>query len=139
MNRPSRIPARGPGGLHRRLVLVLCLIVWTGAVIATHTPADRLPQSGVSDKLLHAVGYFVLTGVLWLTLSAYQVSGLKRIALIFFAMLAYAAIDEITQPLVGREDSFGDWLADVIGATASLVLFELLALGRAWSAPRPKG
>ncbi len=131
MNRPVRI-------LHRRLVLIVCLIVWAAAVIATHTPIDRLPHSGVSDKLLHAVGYFVLAGILWLTLWVHGVTGAKRIACIFFAMLAYAAIDELTQPLVGRDDSLGDWLADVIGATVSLILLELLALGRSWSAPRRK-
>ena len=131
MNRPSHI-------LRRRLVLVLCLIVWATAVIATHIPTGRLPISGVSDKLLHAAGYFVLAGVLWLTLSVHGVSGAKRITFIFFAMLAYAAIDELTQPLVGREDSIGDWLADVIGATASLIFLEMLALGRSWSPRRPK-
>ena len=131
MNRPARI-------LRRRLVLAVCLIVWVGAVIATHIPVDRLPRSGVSDKLLHAAGYFVLAGIFWLTLSVHGVSGAKRIACIFFAMVAYAAIDEMTQPLVGREDSIGDWLADIAGATASLILLELLALGRSWSPPRPK-
>ena len=137
MNRPARIPARARG-LRRRLVLVGCLIVWVAAVIATHIPVGRLPHSGVSDKLLHAAGYFVLAGVLWLTLRVHGVSGAKRITLVFFAMVAYAAIDEMTQPLVGRDDSIGDWLADVIGATASLIFLELLALGRSWSPRRSK-
>ena len=131
MNRPARI-------LHRRLVLIVCLIVWAGAVIATHIPVDRLPHSGISDKLLHAAGYFVLAGVLWLTLRVHGVSGAKRIVCIFFAMVAYAAIDEMTQPLVGRDDSIGDWLADVIGATTSLIFLELLSLGRSWSPRRSK-
>ena len=125
--------------LRRRLILVLCLIVWVAALIATHAPANRLPRVGVSDKVLHAVGYFILTGVFWLTLQVHGVAGAKRIACIFFAMLAYAAIDEMTQPLVGRDNSIYDWLADVAGTIAALTLLELLALGRSWSPRRRTG
>ncbi len=131
MIRPSHI-------MRRRLILSACLVVWAGAIIATHIPASRLPRTGVSDKFLHAAGYFVLSGLFWLTLWVHGVTGVKRIALIFFTMLAYAAIDEITQPLVGREDSLGDWLADVTGAIIALILLELLTLARSWAPRRLK-
>ncbi|MDY7010487.1 MAG: VanZ family protein [Planctomycetota bacterium] len=125
--------------LRRRLTLVLFLIIWATAVIATHIPAERLPKANISDKILHAAGFFLLAGVFWLTLWMYGVDGAKRITLIFFTMLTYAAIDEMTQPLVGRENSLGDWLADVAGTIAALTLLELMALWRSWSAPRPAG
>ena len=131
MTRPSHI-------MRRRLILSACLIVWVGALIATHIPASHLPRAGVSDKLLHAAGYFVISGLFWLTLRVHGVTGTKRIALIFFTMLAYAAIDEITQPLVGRDNSLGDWLADVTGAVIALILLELLTLARSWSPHRTK-
>ena len=123
--------------MRRRLILSACLIAWSGALIATHIPAAHLPRAGVSDKVLHAAGYFIISGLFWLTLWAYGVTGAKRIGLIFFTMLAYAAIDEITQPLVGRDNSLGDWLADVTGTIIALILLELLALARSWS-PRRK-
>ncbi len=125
--------------LRRRLILVLCLIVWVAAVTATHTPANRLPRADVSDKVLYAVGFFILAGVFWLTLQVHGVAGAKRITCIFFTMLAYAAIDEMTQPLVGRDNSLGDWLADVAGTIAALTLLELLTLARSWSVFRRTG
>ena len=131
MTRPSHI-------MRRRLVLSACLIVWAGALIATHLPADRLPMAGVSDKLLHAAGYFVISGLFWLTLRVHGVAAGKRIALVFFTMLAYAAIDEITQPLVGRDNSLGDWFADITGMIIALTLLELLTLARSWSPRRKK-
>ncbi len=131
MTRPSHI-------MRRRLVLSACIIVWAGALIATHIPAERLPRVGGSDKLLHAAGYFVISGLFWLTLRVHGVAGAKRITLIFFTMLAYAAIDEITQPLVGRGSSIGDWLADITGTIIALILLELLTLARSWSPRRTK-
>ena len=124
--------------MRRRLILSACLIVWVGAFIATHIPAGHLPRAGVSDKFLHAAGYFVISGLFWLTLRVYGVMGAKRIALIFFTMLAYAAIDEITQPLVERDNSLGDWLADITGMIIALILLELLTLARSWSPRRTK-
>ncbi len=115
----------------RRIVLSVCLVIWVSALIATHIPPGYVLRGGLSDKFLHAVGYFGLAAVFWMTLRVYRVDGLKRAVCVFFVMLAYAALDEITQPLVGREDSFLDWIADVGGATAALIVLELPTMWRA--------
>ena len=121
MNRVSNITRR-----HRRIVQACCVTFWIAAMIATHIPAGRLPHMSVSDKFLHAACYFVLAAMFWLTLWAYEVGRPSRIAYVFFAASAYAAIDEMTQPLVGRVDSLGDWAADAFGAAVALVACEVL-------------
>ena len=111
---------------HRRIVLTASAILWVGAMIATHIPVGMLPPIVLSDKLAHSAGYFVLAGMFWLTLWAYRARAWRRAALVFFVGAAYAAVDEITQPLARRSASFGDWIADVVGAVAALVVCELL-------------
>ena len=120
--------ARDIGRRHRHALLAACLILWAGAMVATHIPPARVPRLGLSDLLLHALGYFVLAGVFWLTLLAYGVRPWARAAHVFFAATAYAAVDEITQPLVSRNAAWGDWAADVLGAAVALLACEMLAL-----------
>ena len=40
-------------------------------------------------------------------------------------MIAYAALDEMTQPLVNRYAAFDDWLGDVVGAAGAVMVLEL--------------
>jgi len=114
--------------LRRRAVLAICVILWTAALVATHIPPARVPRLGVGDRLLHAVGFFALATVFWLTLVLYEFRRLRRDVIVVLAMLAYAAVDETTQPLVGRAASLLDWAADAFGACLALVVSELLAL-----------
>ena len=48
--------------------------------------------------------------------------------------ILYGAFDEITQPLVNRHAAWRDWLADVLGALAAIVIFEAISAlrKRAW-------
>lgn len=126
---------------HRRIILTASAILWVGAMIATHIPVGKLPHIGLSDKLAHSAGYFVLAGMFWLTLWAYRAQASRRAALVFFVAAAYAAVDEITQPLARRNASFGDWIADVVGAVAALVVCELLVrmIKAGGERPAPKG
>jgi len=109
------------GALHVALALT-----WLGAFVATHIPRGDVPPIGVSDKTLHALGYFVLATLLLLTLAARGAARVRRAALTAAVLAAYAAVDEITQALVNRQPAVDDWLADVLGAAAAIALWEVV-------------
>ena len=112
-------------------------VSWIAAFVATHIPKQHLPRGiHVGDKMLHAAGYFLLGGLLLLTRSAWGATWPRRAAWVVLVLAAYAAFDEITQPLVNRAAAVGDWLADTGGALAAVVLGEaILALFRRKPAP----
>ncbi len=108
-----------------RILWVLLGVVWVGAFTATHIPPAGLPKTGTGDKVLHAVGYFGLGAVFFAALAA-SGAGLRRTAALVLVLLTvYGAIDELTQPLVGRSAAWSDWLADVFGAAAAAAVCTL--------------
>jgi VanZ family protein len=77
-----------------------------------------------ADKLVHATLYGTL-GFLAARALAAGVGGLaaRRLAVAAAAIAAFAAFDEWHQDFVpGRSSDRLDWLADVVGATAGLVV-----------------
>ena len=130
LTRASRL-----GGL-RRPLLVMTVLLWVGAFVATHVPAETIPQMHVSDKWLHFMGFLVLAAALHLTLVVHGIGRWRRVAATLLSMAAYAALDERTQPLVNRSCSPTDAVADLCGAIAAVVALELVlvltrGLGRA--------
>lgn len=91
----------------------------------THLPAEQLrmiPWS-VSDGVLHVLGYTGLGGVtIWMWTCQPHVAGLRTVAWCVAGFLVYAAMDEGTQPLVGRSCELSDWLADVLGASVGTIV-----------------
>jgi VanZ family protein len=111
---------------HRRLLAILLSVLWVGAFAATHIPKAHMPTDiHVSDKTLHAVGYFVLGAMLLLTLASRGKPRWTRVLLTLALLAAYGAVDEITQPLVNRTAAFTDWLADIAGTAAAVIIIEL--------------
>jgi len=101
-------------------------VTWLGAFLATHVPAEKVPDVHVTDKTLHAVGYFVLATLLLAWLAARGVRRIRRATIAIVALAVYGAIDEATQPLVQRHASIEDWLADLAGVLAAAIVCELL-------------
>ena len=113
---------------HRRTILIACMGAWLVEVVATHVPAPRAPHFHVSDKALHAIAYFLLGGLFWLTLRAYGMRRWRRTIYVLATLAVYAALDELTQELVtGRHAAVGDWLADMAGLVTVVMLTELVA------------
>ncbi len=113
---------------YRRAILIACVGAWVVEMIATHIPAPRAPHLHVSDKALHAIAYFLLGGLFWLTLRAYGMGRWKRTLYVLVTLTVYAALDELTQELVtGRHAAVGDWLADMVGLVTVVILTELVA------------
>jgi len=114
----------GPPGRASKLMSASCAVLWGAAFITTHIPETGLPAFRLGDKVLHFFGYLVLAGWLGLTLTARKVAGARRVIWLLGIAVAYAAFDEITQPIFGRCASLTDWLADVCGVIAAAVLLE---------------
>src|SRR5262245_30420872 len=109
----------------RRSILrpILCLITFGLAFYVTHLPPSNLPQLGRFDKLLHFAG-FVYLGMmaLWQVLPARMMPSRKQVLAVLLIILAYAALDELTQPLVHRDCELLDWAADALGAAVGIAL-----------------
>jgi VanZ family protein len=99
---------------------IMVASAWLVCFLGTHTPADRIPSTGLTDKTLHSFGYGILAGLFLLALWSRGVSWARRGAWSLAVLLAYAAIDESTQLLVGRDASIFDWLADALGVALAL-------------------
>jgi VanZ family protein len=95
--------------------------LWISAAVATHTPVTVKGASD-ADKAYHFTGYFVLCGVFILTLAYCGIPLVRRSILAVTIMGLYGILDEITQPLVSRSAELMDWVADLAGASASVMI-----------------
>ena len=134
---------RGTAGTkrgYRWLVRLLAVYVFV-LILGTHYPGEPEVIRGVrwpgADKLAHFGIYCGLTGLLAFVVSWRSIDRQSRTGLsaAWYAGIAvfvstFAAVDELTQPWTGRERDFKDWLADVAGMAAGLILFSLVMLYR---------
>jgi VanZ family protein len=105
-------------------MLSFCIILWVCAFVVSHFPLEKLPEMPTSDKTLHFAGFFILGAVLLLTLRIYRKARRRRIAFTAISTIVYAAMDEITQPLVNRHADMADFAVDVAGVVAAIVVCE---------------
>ncbi len=110
------------------------LIIWLPVVlysllivVASSMPASRLPKGGLwrYDKLIHAAEYAVLGGLLVRGIVRAVVTRRIGLALLVAAVIAVAfgASDEVHQLATpGRDSSWGDLLADGVGALVGAAL-----------------
>jgi len=76
------------------------------------------------DKLIH-MGEYTIFGVLMSRAMIYKVSTRGRLFL-FTLLIAgcFAALDEAYQILIpGRDNSYGDWVADVVGVILGSLIY----------------
>jgi VanZ family protein len=104
-------------------IWVILASYWIALFIATHVPMEMvLLPGGVPDLIPHFITYAVLA-VLFATallVTARRLNGRHFVAA-WILIAVYGAIDEVTQPLVGRQASLLDWLADAAGAAVGLM------------------
>jgi VanZ family protein len=110
-----------------RLWRWLLTAYWLALFAATHVPKDfpAIPR-GHWDKVAH-FGAFAALAFLFAMAWRWSAGMLIGVHLRFaWALIAaYGALDELTQPLVGRDASWLDWLADGAGAAAGLAVFRM--------------
>lgn len=121
-----------------RLTAAVTSIYWTALAITTHAPlkpeqfeADfELPPW--SDKVYHFGAFGLLAVLLALTLSVYDhwkqtgATWQKRALQIVVVLVAYAALDELTQPLTNRYCDVWDWATDAAGAIVGVAAYRVL-------------
>lgn len=91
---------------------LLLVITWFSL-----TPVPTIPITfSWSDKLFHAVTYFILMGYIgnlvqrrWLLLTA-------------FLVMVFSGVIEVVQPFTGRHFDLYDMLANIVGCLLALVL-----------------
>ena len=115
--------ARLLGGATAAYVLAL--------VFATHYPKPErfLPTAATSDKLLHFLAYGLLAVLAGGAVAAAGRWTPTRAALLGALLMAFAALDEVTQPFFPpRTAEPFDWVADCIGIAIGLVGIALVVM-----------
>ena len=110
------------GQFARRAATVVLAVYWLTLVTATHWPLRFLPRDKpllASDKLLHFSAYaglaFLLSLVVYLRRPSSLGLSLGKVACVWVVVVVSGLCDEFTQPLVGRDFEWYDWLADSVG------------------------
>ena len=98
---------------------------WLLLFVGSHTPEAAPPPIGISiDKLVHLVAF---TGLAWLMAAvAHHRENrftIRAATMIFVIAILYGAMDELTQPYVGRSCDLLDWVADALGAVLGITAF----------------
>ncbi len=103
---------------------IITLLVLAGMFLGTHFPQFGPQSFSYHDKLCHVGAYLILTVCLlgsW-ELSAGILQPPHYFAVWLFGTL-YGLFDEITQIPFGRQCDGLDWLSDIGGIVAGLILF----------------
>ncbi len=96
-------------------------------IAGTHWPTITLEQyPHWTDKVLHACGYALFAFLIGVVLTFRRPLDLRETVGIAIFIVAYSAIDETTQPFVGRTCDLYDAFADWAGASVGLAAFHLL-------------
>jgi len=109
----------------RKYVWTALAVYWPVLFVLTHIPIlDVARKSGMSDKLMHVLAYMGLMMLVWWAVSPYQRVDWRRVKvwLILAVVVWYGVIDEVLQGYVGRSADAVDFVADVAGTLAGLVL-----------------
>ena len=103
------------------------LVVLATMFVGTHVPGEISVEIAQHDKMVHFWSYMTLAfaaATAW-DLSAGKLQGYQYFVL-WLACAAYGVADELLQIPVGRSCDLMDWIFDIAGAAAGLVLFKLL-------------
>ena len=96
--------------------------MWAALILVlTSIPSPPDAPGGVPhlDKVVHFVLY---AGLGWLFTRALGTRTRRAIALAVFAMAIFAAVDEWHQQFFARDPAIPDWIADVLGASAGMLV-----------------
>jgi VanZ family protein len=114
----------------RTPALVLLVGYWAALVVGTHWPRPpHLMGLGASDKTLHLAAYFGLALLVCFNWALWRSATRRHVIAIVALLIAFGAVDEVTQIPFGREAQFLDWVADFIGVLGGVAVF---AAANAW-------
>jgi len=116
--------------LRQKVMSVLLAVYWITIFTLAHRPIPQwVYEAQVSDKSIHFIVYLILVFLLWFSVRPGAKVNWRKAAVwwIVLVMAVYAAADEITQGYVGRQCDFTDFLADMAGTFAGLIMFGFLS------------
>jgi VanZ family protein len=99
---------------------------WIFLFCATHFPRLRIsgPLPNI-DKILHGLCFGLLAFLLWRFIETFRrPASSKTFWTILVVLAGYGILDEWLQGFVGRGTDLADWIADVIGTVAVLLVLE---------------
>ncbi len=108
-----------------KYVLITLGFYWPAIFIATHVPIPLLARrSGMSDKTMHFLAYFILVFFWWFAISPYKkVHWAKaKVWISLVIMVWYGVFDEWLQGRVGRSADVMDFFADLTGTVTGLLI-----------------
>lgn len=114
---------------YQALIRTAVILYWVLLFTATHIPLKKgtLPQG--TDVPLHFLAYAGLSFLLtwWLSLKWDKLT-LKRLFVVFMGVSLFGVVDELLQgiPVLQRQPSIDDWVADTVGALLGILLFLLI-------------
>ncbi len=110
-------------------VLTALGIYWPAIFWLTHIPVPEIARrSGMSDKTMHVLAYFVLTFLIWFAVSPYDKIRWDKLKtwIVIAIITVYAALDECLQGMImGRSSDIIDFLSDILGMAAGVVVLML--------------
>lgn len=108
-------------------VIPIAAVLAAGAV-RSYSPQATGPHHWVYSTSVHVVIYGLLT---WLLLRALAGRGWRwAVPVTLVLIMVIGAVNELTQPLVGRSCSLLDWLIDFAGAAAAIALWLITVIPR---------
>jgi VanZ family protein len=114
----------------QKLTIISLLLYWPIIFILTHVPIPQLVrQAGVSDKYLHFIAFLFLIFLLWFAVSPDRKVSWREPTVwwVLFVVAGYGAFDEWLQDyFVGRSGNVADFLANLAGTFAGLILLVFL-------------
>ncbi|QDT95487.1 VanZ family protein [Gimesia aquarii] len=114
---------------YQALIRTAVILYWVLLFTATHIPLKKgtLPQG--TDVPLHFLAYAGLSFLLtwWLSLKWDKLT-FKRLFAVFVGVSLFGVVDELLQgiPVLKRQPSIDDWVADTVGALLGILLFLLV-------------
>ncbi len=112
------------------LTIIGLVLYWPGIFILTHIPMPVPPflEIHVSDKTLHFLAYFILIFLLWFAMNPNTKINWRKPAVwwILFVVAWYGVFDEWLQGYVGRDPDVMDFLADLGGSVAALIVLSIM-------------
>ena len=123
--------------LRHKMTIIALLVYWPAIFILTHLAPGKIPQIvfvfGISDKMMHFVGYLGLFFLLWFALCPDKKVNFTEIGTwsVLAALVVYGAIDEWLQFFTHRSPDAMDFVANMVGVLTAMVLLMIFSF---WSA-----
>ena len=114
---------------YQTLIRTGLILYWVLLFTMTHIPLKKgtLPQG--TDVPLHFIAYAGLSFLLtwWLSLKWDKLT-FKRLLAVFVGVSLFGMLDELLQgiPVLQREPSLDDWVADTLGGLLGIILYLLI-------------